>query len=77
MARITEELAALRHSIEELTQRLGDLTAENATLRARLEQSEAARADLAAQTEHIIELLANSRREVRVLTGTQGSSPAP
>ena len=68
-ARIADELASLRHSIDALTQRLGQLTNENATLHARLEQSEAARADLAAQIEHIIELLADARREVRALQG--------
>ena len=68
-ARVADELASLRHSIDALTQRLGQLTSENTTLRARLEQSEAARADLTAQVEHIIELLADARREVRALQG--------
>jgi chromosome segregation ATPase len=66
-ARVADELAGLRHSIDALTQRLGQLTSENATLRARLDQSEAARTDLTAQIEHIIELLADARREVRAL----------
>lgn len=73
-ARVADELAGLRHSIDALTQRLGQLTSENATLRARLEQSETARTDLTSQTEHIIELLADARREVRAL---QGKGPAP
>jgi chromosome segregation ATPase len=66
-ARVADELAGLRHSIDALTQRLGQLASENATLRARLDQSEAARTDLTAQIEHIIELLADARREVRAL----------
>ncbi len=44
---------------------LAALTAENADLRARLEQSERARGDLVQQTEHVIELLAQARRELR------------
>ncbi len=66
-ARVADELASLRQSVDALTLRLGELAAENTTLRARLEQSEAARSDLVAQVEHIIELLADSRREVRAL----------
>ena len=75
LARIADELKSLRQSVDALTQHLGQLTSENATLRARLEQSEAARTDLTAQTEHIIELLADSRREVRALQ-KQGQAPA-
>lgn len=66
-ARVADELAGLRHSIDALTQRLGQLANENTTLRARLDQSEAARTDLTAQIEHVIELLADARREVRAL----------
>lgn len=60
LTKIADEVAGVRKA-------LAELTAENASLRARLEQSEAARADLVAQTEHIVELLADSRREVRAL----------
>lgn len=60
LSRVADELAGL-------SQQLARLTTENATLRARLEQSEAARADLLAQTERIVELLAEARREVREL----------
>ena len=62
LTRIADELAGVRQAIAELA-------AENASLRARLEQSETARADLVAQTEHIVELLADSRREIRALQG--------
>lgn len=72
LARVAAELGQLRASIDGLTERVGTLTAENATLRARLEHSERARADLVAQTEHIIELLADSRREVRALQTKTG-----
>lgn len=64
---VIQELAALRRSMNDLTARLGALTAENSTLRARLEQSERARADLATQSERILELLAEARRELRTL----------
>ncbi len=72
LARVAAELGQLRTSIDSLTERVGVLTTENAALRGRLEHSERARADLVAQTEHIIELLANSRREVRALQTKTG-----
>jgi len=75
LARVTDELASLRHSIDALTQRLDRLAAENTTLRTRLAQSETARTDLTAQTEHVIELLAESRREVRALQQKQAPPP--
>lgn len=64
---VTQELTALRRSIDELGGKLGALTTENAQLRARLEHSEQARTDLATQTERILELLADARRELRHL----------
>lgn len=51
------------------TQQNTDFLAENADLHRRLEQSEAARRDLVAQTEHLIELLAVSRKKIRELKG--------
>lgn len=50
-----------------MAQQLGQLAATNAALQARLEHSEHARADLVAQTEHIVEILADARRELRTL----------
>ena len=47
-----------------LTLRLDRLADDNARLQARLDDSETARADLLAQTERLIELLAESRREL-------------
>lgn len=67
LSALADELAALRASLEGLSRRVGELAGDNATLRARLEQSEAARFDLAAQTEHIISLLADARAEIRTL----------
>jgi chromosome segregation ATPase len=67
LARLAAEVTQLRASLDGLAERLGGLVTENATLRARLEHSEQARADLFAQAEHVIELLADSRREVRAL----------
>ena len=64
---VADELRQLRLSLDGLSQRLGALTAENADLRQRLELSETARTDLLAQTEHVIELLADCRREIREL----------
>lgn len=60
LQRLADEVALLRRELAGLTQ-------ENAQLRARLEQSETARRDLVAQAEHLVELLADARREVRAL----------
>lgn len=64
---MTRELAALRQSVNELAARLVAVTDDNTKLRARLEHSERARADLATQTERILELLGDARRELRHL----------
>lgn len=58
LSRIAHELTALRQSLERL------LT-ENAELRGRLDASEAARTDLQAQTEHLLQVLADSRHLLR------------
>jgi hypothetical protein len=71
---VAGELRCLRESVDELGQRLAALNAENVSLRQRLDDSETARRDLLAQTEHVIELLANSRREVRELKQKATSS---
>jgi len=63
-SRIADELTGLRQGLEALTQRLDRLADDNARLQARLDDSETARADLLAQTERLIELLAESRREL-------------
>ncbi len=63
LTRCADELRAMRTSLDALV-------GENRTLRARLEQSEAARTDLVAQVEHVIELLAESRTALRKLQGT-------
>lgn len=73
-AGIQAELGELRRSIEALDGRLGDLTAQNEKLRDRLEHSERARADLLAQTEHVIQLLADARRELRKREGGDGTT---
>ncbi len=66
-SRLADELAALRGSVNSLNERLEALTNENTTLRTRLELSESARNDLVAQTEHILQLLADARRELRAI----------
>jgi len=79
LARVADELARLRATLDAMGQRVGTLVAENLALQARLEQSEVARNDLLAQTEHVIELLADSRREIRALQakGSAGAGAAP
>jgi hypothetical protein len=64
LTRIADELAGVREAV-------AALAAENASLRARLEQSETARADLVAQIEQVLEKLAGSRRAIRALQGEQ------
>jgi chromosome segregation ATPase len=74
LSRIAAELTAVRATLAELTQRVGALTDDNASLRTRLERSEATRGDLLAQTEHIVELLANARTEIRNLQAAAAKS---
>ena len=66
---VSEQLQALRTSLDALTARLDQLAATNAALHERLERSEAARTDLLAQTTRIVELLAEARVEIRSLRG--------
>jgi len=66
---IATELQALRASLNELSQRVGELAADNQQLREQLAQSQAARTDLVAQTEHLLHKLDESRQEVRELKG--------
>lgn len=65
LQRLADEVAALRQTLAGLVQ-------ENAQLRQRLDGSEAARRDLVAQAEHLVELLAEARREVRALQAPTG-----
>jgi hypothetical protein len=58
LARIAKELTSMRESLERLV-------TENARLRERLDASETARADLQAQTEHLLRVLADSRHLLR------------
>lgn len=62
--RLHAELQALRLDVDAVRQELTALAAENASLRTQLERSEAARTDLFAQSRHLLDLLAESRREV-------------
>lgn len=64
---VAAELQRLRESIEALGARVGQLAEENATLRKKLELSEAARSDLTAQAEHLIHELGLARQEVQKL----------
>jgi len=66
---IVSELQALRQSLDVLSQRVGELAADNKLLREQLAHSETARTDLVAQAEHLIHQLAASRNEVRGLKG--------
>ncbi len=66
---IVQELQALRASLDALTERVGDLTTDNAQLRDQLEQSQNARRDLVAQSDHLVHQLGMARKEVRTLKG--------
>ena len=66
---IANELQALRVSLEALSERVGELAADNKELRERLEQSQIARTDLVSQAEHLIHQLATAHQEVRTLKG--------
>lgn len=66
---IVSELQAMRTSIDALSERLGELAADNRQLREELEQSQTARTELVAQAEHLIHQLAAARMEVRTLKG--------
>lgn len=66
---IANELQALRTSIDGLSERVGELAADNKHLREQLELSQTARADLVAQAEHLIHQLAVARKELRTLKG--------
>ncbi|MCA8973197.1 MAG: hypothetical protein KDC98_00675 [Planctomycetes bacterium] len=58
------ELGAMRQSLDAFAERFELLVTDNARLQARLDASETARADLLAQSERLIELLAETRREL-------------
>ena len=66
---ITSELQALRASIDALSERVGELAADNKQLREQLAQSQAARTDLVSQSEHLLHLLDAARKELRELKG--------
>ena len=70
---LEEELRALRSSIDALAQRIAELSADNRELREQLSFSQEARSDLVAQAEHLVSMLADSRREVRALKDDVGS----
>lgn len=61
---VAAELLRMRESIDALATRVGELAAENQTLRAQLEASQAARTDLVAQAEHLIHELGKARAEM-------------
>ena len=69
---IVSELQALRKSLDALSERVGELAADNKLLREQLAQSQSARTDLVAQAEHLIHQLGASRTEVRNLKGEAG-----
>lgn len=66
---VAAELERVRESLDELSARVGQLSAENQELRARLDASQTARADLTAQAEHLVHELGLAREEVRRLQG--------
>lgn len=70
LQRLADELTQLRVALAAMTQRLDTLATSNQHLHERLERSERARTDLAAQADHLVELLAEARREVRARGGS-------
>ncbi|MFT4512580.1 MAG: chromosome segregation ATPase [Planctomycetota bacterium] len=58
---IANELQSLRASLEMLSQRVGELAEDNKLLREQLAQSQTARTDLVAQTEHLLHQLAQAQ----------------
>lgn len=69
LGRIADELTRLREQLTTMARRLDTLADDNRSLHARLEQSEQARRDLAAQADHLIELLGEARTELRTARG--------
>lgn len=67
LSRVADELAGL-------SRQLAQLNAENAALRGRLAQSEAIRADLVVQMDHILEVLGDSRRQLNAIWQQQGKA---
>lgn len=66
---IANELHAVRRSLDALTERVDQLTQENQRLHQQLELSQQARTDLVSQCEHLISMLADSRKELRAAKG--------
>ncbi|HEB53387.1 MAG TPA: hypothetical protein ENI87_09055 [bacterium] len=64
---VAEQLQAIRADLERMSAHLGELVAENRSLRAELAASQAARSDLVAQAEQLIHMLELSRKELRGL----------
>ncbi|MBL8735278.1 MAG: hypothetical protein JNL12_02505 [Planctomycetes bacterium] len=69
LGRIADEMTRLRGELAAMARRLDTLADDNRSLQARLEQSEQARRDLAAQADHLIELLGEARTELRTARG--------
>ncbi len=69
LGRIADEMTRLRGELATMALRLGTLADDNRSLQARLEQSEQARRDLAAQADHLVELLGEARTELRTARG--------
>ena len=62
-------MTRLREQLATMGRRLDTLADDNRSLQARLEQSEQARRDLAAQADHLVELLGEARTELRAAHG--------
>jgi len=69
LGRIADELTRLREQMATMARRLDTLADDNRSQQARLEQSEQARRDLAAQADHLVELLGEARTELRTARG--------
>lgn len=67
--RVVDQLQSMRHSIEQLGDRVDGLAQDNHELRERLAASERARRDLLDQSRQLLKVLDESRRELRLLRG--------
>jgi len=65
LQQMSGELAAIREQLAAQAAQLQRLEDRNTILHSKLEHSEQARVDLLAQTERILELLAEARQELR------------
>lgn len=67
LARLAQEVQALRGSVDAMAERLDSRLAELAQVQARLDASENSRRQLSEQMQHLLQLLSESRVELNSL----------